>query len=44
MHCNLRSRSLCKPEREAGLIKEIKQDEALLMNKQNHLAAEKVQI
>lgn len=41
---NLRSRSLCKPEREAGLIKEIKQAETLLMNKRNHLAAEKVEI
>lgn len=51
MHCvgldggsNLRSKSLCKPEREAGLIKEIKQAETLLMNKLNHLAAEKVEI
>lgn len=38
---NLRSRSLCKPERKAGPIKEIKQAETLLMNKLNHLAAEK---
>lgn len=41
---NLRSRSLCKPERESGLIKEIKQAETLLMNKPNHLAAEKVEM
>lgn len=41
---NLRSRSLCRPEREAGLIKEIKQAATLLMNKLNRLAAEKVEI
>lgn len=41
---NFRSRSHCKPERETGLIKEIKQAETLLMNKLNHLAAEKAQI
>lgn len=31
-------------EMEAGLIKEIKQAETLLMNKLNHLGAEKVEI